>query len=280
MQETRPLRVMVATPAAGAMITLQYFLSFIATSDGCSRRRQDGTSPLDKRLKEGKRIIDVGLYTLGNESLISRGRDHCAAMALYQKWDKLFFIDSDMGWTYDQFEKIVDSDKPIIAGVAPLKTLPIAMNYLPKENDEHYYKDRIRSYPSLQAMREGHKTAEINIGYVGTAFMCIDVAGVLLPLTEHAEPFRYPNPQTGVLMTHWQMFRTQPINKMCQSEDWGFLNFARKHGIEPWINADVTVTHTGSFTFDARMGAESPQQRTIETGKDGVSDTSTNIKSN
>jgi hypothetical protein len=249
MVESRPLRVLIATPAAGAMVTLQYMLSFIATADGCRSRRQ------------GKRQIDLGLYTLGHESLISRGRDHCAAISMYQKWDKLFFIDSDQGWTYDNFEKIIESDKPIIAGVTPLKTLPIALNFLPKEDDETYFKDRMRSYESLLAMREGHGQAEINVGYVGTGFMCIDVAKVLMPLSEHADAFRYPNPATGQLITHWQFFKTQPINKRCLSEDWGFLNFARKHGIEPWINADVCVTHTGALTFDARMGANvTPEQ--------------------
>ncbi len=238
-----PIRVLIATPAQGAMITLQYFLSFIATHEGCRTKRQ------------GKRPIELGLYTLGNESLISRGRDHCCAIAMYQKWNKIFFIDADQGWTFEQFEKIVDSDKEIIGGVTPLKTLPIALNFLPKESDETFFKDRMRSYESLLAMREGHGQAEINVGYVGTGFLCIDVARVLMPLSEHAEAFRYPNPQTGQLKTHWQFFRTQPINKRCMSEDWGFLNFARKHGIEPWINADVCVSHTGSFTFDARMGS-------------------------
>ncbi len=264
----RPLRVFIATPASGAMITLQYFLSFISSYDATKTRRQ-----------RGKRQIDLFIYTLGNESLISRGRDHCAAMALYQKMDKLFFIDADMGWTAEQFEAILDSDQPLIAGVAPLKTLPIALNFLPKQTDEFYFKDRIRSYESLLAMREGHKVAEINVGFVGTAFMCIDVAKVLMPLTEHAEPFRYPNPQTGQLMTHWQMFRTQPIKKQCQSEDWGFINFARTIGIEPFINADVCVTHTGNFTFDARMGAESPQQRELTT-KGAIIDLASNAKPN
>lgn len=272
MINERPLRVLIATPASGSMVTLQYFASFFAMYDGVIKSNQKNPQ---------KRQIDLSVYTLGHESLISRGRDHCAAIALHQKWDKLFFVDADMGWTFEQFEAIARSEKPIIAGVAPLKTLPIAMNYLPKQNDEFYYKDRIRSYPSLLAMRAGHGVAEINVGYVGTAFMCIDVAKVLMPLSEHAEPFRYPNPQTGVLMTHWQFFKTQPINKMCMSEDWGFLNFAREHGIEPHINADVTVTHTGSFTFDARMGAESPQQRTIDSKTGGVTlDIASNAKPN
>lgn len=241
----RPLRVMVGTPCSGAMLSLQYFVSFLETDKGVRESNADRT----------KRPIDLGLYTMGHESLISRGRDHLAAMALFQKWDKLMFIDADMGWNFKDFETIVRSEKPIIAGVAPLKTLPIALNFLPKENDEFYFKDRIRSYESLVALRKGHNKPEIEIGYVGTAFMCIDVAKVLMPLAEHAEPFKYPNPKNGQLMTHWQFFKTQPIDRRCNSEDWGFINFARKYGIEPSINADVIVTHTGGFTFDARMGA-------------------------
>ncbi len=247
----RPLRVLVGTPAGGSMVTLQYMLSFISTAQGCRDRRK------------GKRAIDLGLYTLGNESLISRGRNHIAAIAMYQKWDRLIFIDSDQGWTYEQFEKIIDSDKPIIGGVSPLKTLPIALNFLPKEDDEHYFPDRMRSYESLLAMREGHKRAEINIGYIGTGFLCIDVK-VFLKLAEFAEPFRYPNPKTGQLVTHWDFFSTRPMSKRCVSEDWGFINLARQHGFEPWINADVCVTHTGSMTFDARMGADiTPEQMNL-----------------
>lgn len=242
MDNNQPLRVLIATPCGAGMVTVQYLLSLIATLEHC------------KKVQPGKRRIEVGIYTLGNESLISRGRDHCSAIALYQKWHKLFFIDSDQGWTPEQFETIARSEKPIIAGVTPLKTLPIALNYLPKEEDEFYFKDRMRSYESLLALRKGHATPEINVGYVGTGFMCIDVAKVLMPLTEHAAPFRYPNPKTGQPCCHWQFFKTQPINGQCKSEDWGFLSFAREHGIEPYINADVVVTHTGSMTFDARMG--------------------------
>jgi len=247
----RPRRILIGTPAGGSMVTLQYMLSFIATAQGCRDKRK------------GKRPIDLGLYTLGNESLISRGRNHIAAQAMYQRWDKLLFIDSDQGWTFEQFQKIVDSDKPIIGGVSPLKTLPIALNFLPKENDETYFKDRMRSYESLLAMREGHKQAEINIGYIGTGFLCIDVK-VLLKLSEFAEPFRYPSPKTGQLMTHWDFFPTRPYKKRSVSEDWGFVNLAREHGFEPWINADVVVTHTGQMTFDARMGADiTPEQMNL-----------------
>ncbi len=237
-QVQRPLRILIGTPAAGGLITLQYFLSMLQTVNRLSVNR-----------REGERQIDVGIYTLGNESLVSRGRDHIAAVALYQKWDKLFFIDADAGWSFEQFYAIAASDKPLIAGVCPLKVYPISMNYLPLPDDEHHYKENVRSLESLQKMRLGHGTSEINIGFVGTAFMCIDVARVLLPLSEIAAPFKYPNPATGKNRTQWQFFPTVPIKGEATSEDWGFVHLARKVGIEPFINADVVITHTGTHTF-------------------------------
>lgn len=248
-QTQRPLRILVGTPAAGGLITLQYFLSMMQTVNRLSVNR-----------KEGERLIDIGIYTLGNESLISRGRDHIAAVALYQKWDKLFFIDADAGWTFEQFYAVATSEQPLVAGVCPLKIYPISMNYLPKEEDEHHYKENVRSLESLVKMRNGHGKAEINIGFVGTAFMCIDVAKVLLPLSEIAAPFKYPNPETGKNRTQWQFFPTTPIGGEATSEDWGFIHLARKVGIEPYINADVVITHTGTHTFSVD-GMLSTQQR-------------------
>lgn len=252
------LKILVATPCGGGMVTTQYLTSFLFTTEGVTavnaRCHQQGQPP----------AFHLGLYTLQNESLVPRGRNHCAQTALKGDWDKIFFIDADAGWTFEQFAAVATAPFPIVAGVCPLKTYPISMNYLPFQEDEHYYKDAVRSIESLWAMRQGHKSPYIKVPFVGTAFMCIDMA-VLKKLSETCDPYQYPNPSTGQLETHWDFFKTAPVSKMYMSEDWGFCHLARKAGFDVHIHADVCITHTGSHTFRApitqvKPSATNPEQ--------------------
>ncbi len=241
------MRILVATPAGGGMVTIPYLTSFLATVEGMSKVNQQHQAG-----------FSIGLYTLTHEALISRGRNHCAQVALQGGWDKLFFIDADAGWTFDQFLAVVTAPHDIVAGTCPLKTYPISLNYLPFKDDEHFYKDSIRSIESLRAMRAGHNTPLIKVPFVGTAFMCISVSA-LRKLIEVCEPYQYPNPSTGQNETHWDLFQTKPIKKMYMSEDWGFCNLARENGIDVYIHADVCITHTGSHTFRAAPPPPPPQ---------------------
>ena len=233
------MRILVGTPCGGGMVTVQYLLSFLACME-----------QIIKINAQAPGSWHLGLYTLSNESLVARGRNHIAQQAIQGGWDKLFFIDADAGWRWDQFAAVATAPAPIVAGTCPLKTYPISLNYLPFQDDEHYYKDAIRSPESLAAMRAGHGSPLIKVPFVGTAFMCIDV-NVLKKLTEVAGPYQYPNPQTGNLETHWDFFKTEPVAKKYMSEDWGFCHMARQNGTDVHIHADVCITHTGSHTFQA-----------------------------
>lgn len=236
------MRILIGTPTGNGMVTIPYMTSFIASIEGVAKINQE-------HFPQGGGF-HLGLYTLTHESLISRGRNHLAQVALQGAWDKLMFIDSDAGWTVDQLMAVVTAPVDICAGTCPLKTYPISMNYLPFKNDEHYYKDAVRSAESLYAMRKGHGTPYIKVPFVGTAFMCIDTK-VFKKLAETAAPYQYPNPSTGQLETHWDFFKTNPVNKMYMSEDWGFCHMARECGFDIHIHADVIITHTGNHTFRA-----------------------------
>ncbi len=236
------MKIMIGTPTNDGRVTIPYMNSFLGTIEAVAKVNQ-------QNFPQGGGI-NVGLYTLTHESLVSRGRNHIAQAALTGGWDKLMFIDSDAGWTPEQFLAVVTAPHEIVAGTCPLKTYPISMNYLPFKDDEHYYKDAIRSVESLRAMRTGHGTPLIKVPFVGTAFMCIDTK-VFTKLAEKAEPYQYPNPNTGQLETHWDFFKTHPVKKMYMSEDWGFCNLARESGFDIRIHADVIITHTGNHTFQA-----------------------------
>lgn len=201
--------------------------------------------------------IDLGLYTLNGESLLSRGRNHIAQQALTQGWDKLFFIDADEGFSWAQLVAIATSPYPIAAGLVPLKTYPkfphtfeTSLNYLPFQDDEKYFDNALRTLSSTIKMAQGHGSPWVEVAFTGTGFLCIDVS-VLAKLAETAEEYIYPNPHTGNPETHWSFFDGGPINNIYMSEDWSFVEKCRNAGYKCMINTDVRVSHTGPHTFMA-----------------------------
>lgn len=265
--QNRPFRVLIGTPCGNGQASVQYMLSLIsvfqkvmemkhqifirnnlraAKEQGVINEQQLG---LLQQLDSQQLIdFDIGLYTLANESLLTRGRNHIAAVAIRQGWDKLMFIDADARFTPEQFFSVVTSPHDLTAGACPLKLFPISLNYLPFEEDEHYYKDRIRSMDSFIKMREGHKTQHIPVAFIGTAFMCLS-RKLLLALAVEAEEYQYPNPSTGNLHTHWNIFATKPMNGKFMSEDWYACQIARDLGFPVMMDSNVVISHVGTWVF-------------------------------
>lgn len=286
--QTRPIRILIGTPAGGGMVDLSHELGMMQLQQEIMNMKTllfrrnwlrelkaEGIISEQKAIElqqlEQRQLLDVevGYYSLQNESLLCRGRNHIAAVAIRQGWDKLFFIDADASFTFDQFMRVAITPLDFVAGVCPLKVLPISLNYLPFEDDEHYYRDAIRSMASLQKMREGHGTPFIPVAFVGTAFMCIS-RKVLLHCAEASEEYMYPNPLTQHLHTHWNMFDTRPMHGKFMSEDWSMCHRARELGFQVHINADVVISHMGKFNYCPQMAnlqQVPPPQGVFSTGE-------------
>jgi hypothetical protein len=140
----------------------------------------------------------------------------------------------------------------LCAGACPLKVLPISLNYLPFQDDEHYYRDAIRSMDSLIKMRQGHNKQYIPVAFIGTAFMCLS-RKLLLKCAEASDEYQYPNPSTGHMYTHWNMFDTRPMHDKFMSEDWSMCYRARELGFDVMLNADVVIEHVGSMIYSPSM---------------------------
>jgi hypothetical protein len=176
--------------------------------------------------------------------------NHIAQVCLTGGWDKLMFIDADAGWTWDNLKKILMSPHPVTAGVCPLKTYPISLNFLPFREDEKYFENAQRSVASMKAMAAGHQNSLVKVPFVGTAFMCID-RKVLAKLAETADHYIYPNPHTGQPESHWDFFKVHSVSDTYLSEDWSFCDQARKKGFDVYIDTEVIITHTGNHLFRA-----------------------------
>lgn len=225
------MNVLIGTPCAGGQVSVQYLMSFVSMLGDCVRA---GVKPL--------------LYTLSQESLLPRGRNHLAERAMSQKCDKLFFIDADTGWSPNDFLQICRSPFPICAGLVPLKVYPTVYNYVPFKDDDQHFKHNLRTPESTLKMRNAYGMAEIPVAFTGTAFLCID-SQVLYKLSETEKTYQYPDPFTGQVTTHWDFFGGGPMHDMYYSEDWSFCEKARKAGYDIRVNFDVKLNHVGQHLY-------------------------------
>jgi len=265
------IKILIGTPCAQGQLSVQYLMSLmdvyrqqtmikhsIFVRDNLRAAKNAGliNEQNAKQLAdlEAANLINVelGIYTLSSESLLTRGRNHIAAVALRQGWDKLFFIDADASFNFQQFMSVALSPYDLTAGACPLKCFPINLNYLPFQKDEHYYRDRIRSVDSFLKMKEGHGAKYVPVAYIGTAFMCIS-RKLLLAAAENEDEYQYPNPQTGHLHTHWNMFNTVPMHGKFMSEDWYFCERSRQLGYPVMMDTDVIIEHVGTHVFSAHQ---------------------------
>lgn len=281
-QNERPIRILIGTPCGGGVASVQYMLSLLEVfqkvmeikkqifirnnlrlGKEMGQINESQLNILNQIEAQGLVDMEIGLYTLSQESLLGRGRNHIAAVAIRQGWDKLFFIDADAKFSFEMFYRLATSTHDLTAGACPVKVLPISLNYLPFQDDEHYYRDRIRSVDSLLKMREGHKSNYVPVAYIGTAFMCIS-RKLLLAACVDAEEYQYPNPSTGHLHTHWDMFDTKPMYNKYMSEDWGFCERARRLGFPVMLDTNIIISHVGSMVYTPEMAQITHVQ------KDGV----------
>lgn len=229
------MKVLLATPAYGGQVTTDYVLSLLDT--------------IPQGFAAG---YQLGVYLLKNESLIPRGRNRCAATALDQGWDKLFFIDADISWTWEQAHMLLRSNQALVAGTYPAKTYPLSLNLNPPHEDAHFFPSAGRSPTELStwaAAKADPKTGEVPCRHVPTGFMLIDCS-LLRKLTEYVPAYDYPCLASGVTERHHDFFSIGVNDKGdYSSEDWSFCELAAKCGVTPYLNTHVILPHTGAHTF-------------------------------
>lgn len=238
--------VLIATPAYGGQFTSQYMLSIVPT---LSWLEHSGYT--------------YQFYNISNESLIPRARNQCAWFSIAngpdgQPFDKLLFIDSDMGWKHEDVKMLLESDKRVVGGAYPGKRYPIEImaNALLKDRGLFGAK---RSVEELHALRDAkaNTRGEVEMHHIPTGFMCIDTK-VLIDLMPHVEHYRGVEHKTQQQVLMWDFFPIgvapvpgEPLGEY-ESEDWAFCSLVRKHldcGV--WLNSHVITTHTGTHVFKA-----------------------------
>lgn len=265
------MRVLCGTLAGNGFVHVPYFLSALQAAGQASQNKQLVANEIikqipnfnienpaherDLRANLHHHSVDLGFYLLQQESLISRGRNHVAYHCLLNGYDKILFIDSDQGFTFDNILALVKSPHPIIAGLVPLKayfdypnSFKTSLNFLPFQEDEKYFTGAVRDLAGTVAMAKGHGSNLIKVAFTGTGFLCIDKS-VLMKLAETTDEYLYPDPATRESSTHWSFFDGGPIDGKYLSEDWQFINKCREIGYDIYVDTNVRLTHVGQHTY-------------------------------
>ena len=229
------MKVLFGMPCYGGQMMSDTDLAFVETRSGL---QQDG--------------IDFAKYVLSNESLVHRARNKIANEMLSGKYDKLMWIDSDIGWKYADLRRLLFSDKPVIGGTYPMKTYPITLNFncLP-EHFKYFKRNKtMQEYYKWAKECADPNTGEVEVMHVPTGFLLTDKS-VFFTLKDKVEQYDSYDFHTGKKTVMYDFFPSKVVNRCLESEDWGFSRICRENGIKIYMNTRSITTHTGTHCFRA-----------------------------
>ncbi len=233
--------VFLATPCYGGVVAQGYMQSVI----GIMRRA-------------GADGYDVTLALLGQDALITRSRNTLLAHFMASEAaTHILFIDSDISFDPALVQRLIASEKDVVAACYPLKT--------------HYWdssaEDRMRSGEpaSTAGLRYVGELCEGSLAerdgdlataaYVGTGFMLISRRAILrmieaYPETRYKAIHAYSDVRTAGYALH-ALFdcMIDPVSQTYLSEDFTFCHRWRALGGQIWLDTRSSLTHTGPTDF-------------------------------
>src|ERR1700733_7753997 len=121
------MNLLLGTPCAQNQVHREYCMSLLTETINAPDRLENQTK------------YSIATYLVGGVSGLGKDRGIIASHALRHNFDKVFFIDADQSWTWDQFRTIADSPESITAGVVALKQYPIQLNFTPQPQDNVHF---------------------------------------------------------------------------------------------------------------------------------------------
>lgn len=248
------MKILVATPAAGGLVHWKYTNALLPELFNAPERLNNLAR------------YDIAHLLAGGYSGLGKDRDIMASTALRMGFDKLLFIDADQSWKWEQIKKIVESPHPITAGMVPLKSHPIQLNFTTEPQDSHFFDEEagIVSPRGIDRWRAANPGQDyLKVSAAGTAFLCIDVNKVLRPLASQgkADAFLYKETdgRDGSRMVKcWDFFPSGAIENNYYGEDYGFCILAQRAGFPIHVDTSIEIPHYGQYEYNCAQGREEP----------------------
>ncbi len=225
--------LMILTPAYGNLFYGGYVKSLMDTYRQC--------------MVEG---VPLHFFPIGNESLITRGRNRCIAFFMASDFTHALFIDADVSWDPDDIGRMIAHDKDVIAGAYPKKQYPI--QYV------------VNAVAGKAELPEDHvfdrKNGLIEVDETGTGFMLIKRSVIEKMQEAHPElkcnsdifPHMDGDPEflEKCELNYYALFDTAIRESRYLSEDYEFCRKWKDLGGTIYIDTQTQLDHTGTHTFE------------------------------
>lgn len=221
----------LATPCYGGMVCQEFMQSVLRTLHVCMLNQ-----------------ITLNVFMMGNESLITRGRNQLVAEFMASKFSHLIFIDADIEYDPNDILKLISHNKPVVTGAYPLKVDPVAYMINPtsegkKNNDLVEVKDAGTGFMMIQRdVIEKMQKAYPELHYTGD-FDNDQYRKDLADKNEHKEQLKKN------LYSLFDTSHDKENNNNYLSEDFTFCRRWQKIGGEIWLDTSITLNHIGKKNY-------------------------------
>ncbi len=208
-----------------------------------------------------KEKIDFNIFTLGQESLIPRGRNFLASK-MYddeENYTHLLFVDADIGFEVQNLIRLIKHDKEITCGVYPKKNI-YWKRLLDRLKDGKNINEKFLNENSTNFALDFEDPTNIKIknGFTklkhgATGFMLIKREVFKVMRDKYPELKYEADDGHGII---YDFFKTGIIEdkqtKRYASEDYYFCHLWRNIGGEVWGDLESPLTHMGSHEYHGK----------------------------
>lgn len=234
---------------------------FIATPAFANSYYGDYTSSLVNLIAYAARTNSLSVnWKKWGDSSICRARNTLCAMFMRSDCDYLFWIDADIGFSVEQFMRVLDSGYDIATAAYPLKNyFEVDFNNMPNDLSWDEFKQLMTLYVT-NTTKETFKLNDDNFMRVldaGTGFMCIHRSVIEKMYSDYPELAYHPDKidtkkevEYALFMDALENYPGLPGKRRYLSEDYAFCRRAQQSGFDVWLDVDSKLTHCGPYQFE------------------------------
>lgn len=165
-------------------------------------------------------------------SLVHHARSKCAALFLQEEFNRLFFVDSDIVWTGDDFFRLL----------AFSTKLDCVSAIYPAKQDE-----------PLFFLRGVGKVTENELGCIPVDGLGLGFTVVTRRVIERLARLAPKRRFQGIEEPIASIFRCDSDGDEERGEDMAFFADVKAAGFQPWLDPHVTLGHVGAKVFRASV---------------------------